>query len=98
MVKLAIYFYLFLYSRCIIHVSGSIIIVADYFLPTDILLALSASAPELQNSISQLCEVWWARELPGKEGLVTHCLLYLVARTLADGAMVGGCFFVFTHP
>jgi len=42
---------------------------------------------DLQNSISKLCEAWWVREGEGNaEELVPHTLLYLVARTLADGA------------
>jgi len=44
---------------------------------------------DLQNSISKLCEAWWVREGEGNaEELVPHTLLYLVARTLADGATV----------
>lgn len=56
---------------------------------TDILLNLSDVAPDLQNSISLLCERWWLGELEDRDGLVPNCLLYMVARTLADGATVG---------
>ena len=55
----------------------------------DILLNLSDVAPDLQNSISRLCERWWTKNGEGEaEDLVPHTLLYLVARTLADGATV----------
>ena len=54
----------------------------------DILLGLSEVSPDLQNSISLLCEQWWGRSLGDGEGLVPHCLLYLVARTLVEGATV----------
>ena len=54
---------------------------------TDILL--SPVVADLHNSISKLCEGWWAREGEEEaEELVPHTLLYLVARTLADGATV----------
>ena len=57
-------------------------------LSPDILLSLSEIAPDLQNAISLLCESWWTRELDEGERFVPHCLLYIVARTLADGATV----------
>ena len=55
----------------------------------DILLSLSEVAPDLQNNVSRLCERWWAKKGEKEaEDLVPHTLLYLVARTLADGATV----------
>lgn len=54
----------------------------------DILLGPLEVCPELQNSVSQLCEEWWSNEGTEREGLVTHTLLYVVARSLTDGALV----------
>lgn len=55
----------------------------------DILLNLSEVAPDLQNNVSRLCERWWAKKGEKEaEDLVPHTLLYLVARSLADGATV----------
>ncbi len=55
---------------------------------TDILLGPLEAIPELQNSVSQLCEGWWCTEREEREGLVPHTLLYIVARSLTDGALV----------
>ncbi len=56
---------------------------------TDILLGPLEASPELQNNVSLLCEGWWSSEGTEREGLVPHTLLYIVARSLTDGAVVG---------
>ncbi|XP_064397126.1 condensin-2 complex subunit G2-like isoform X2 [Halichondria panicea] len=53
----------------------------------DILLGPLEAIPELQNGASQLCEGWWCTEREEREGLVPHTLLYIVARSLTDGAL-----------
>ncbi len=54
----------------------------------DILLNELEVTPDLQNKVSCLLELWWGGEKPKREGLVPHCLLYLVARSLSEGAKV----------
>ena len=57
---------------------------------TDILLVPLESRPKLQNAVSQLCEAWWCGGREDRDGLVPHMLLYLVARSLTEGALVSG--------
>ena len=54
----------------------------------DILVSLLDSAPDLQNRVSQLCEGWWCAGREGREMLMPNTLLYVVARTLTEGATV----------
>lgn len=54
----------------------------------DILVSLLDSAPELQNRVSVLCEGWWCAGREGREVLMPNTLLYVVARTLTEGATV----------
>ena len=56
--------------------------------PLDILLSGLEEVPNLQNSVSELLEKWWCQEREGKEGVVPHCLLYVIARTLNEKAKV----------
>lgn len=57
---------------------------------TDILLSLPEEWGEVQNEVCTVCEMCWLRgeEVEGREQMVPHCLLYLVARTLSQGAIV----------
>ena len=63
------------------------------FLSTDVLLTSFEGTPVLQNRVSGLLEQWWCGEREGREGLVPHCLLYVIARTLNERAKVSwsGC-------
>lgn len=54
----------------------------------DIMVSLLDSAPDLQNHVSQLCEGWWSAGREGREDLIPNTLLYVVARTLTEGATV----------
>lgn len=49
-----------------------------------ILTVLPESAQNIQNSLLQLFELWWSRDLPGKEELISLTVPCLIARTLAD--------------
>ena len=46
--------------------------------------------PDIQNKTSALLEAWWQGEREGREEMVPNTILYLVARTLDDGAKVRG--------
>lgn len=54
----------------------------------DCLLTLSDLAPDLQNSISCLCERWWVMERRDRAEVVPNTVLYLLARALAGGSKV----------
>lgn len=54
----------------------------------DMLLTAMETTPDLQNRTCQVLEKWWCLELPRRDELVPNCLLYLVARTLTEGAKV----------
>ena len=54
----------------------------------DILVSLLDCAPELQNRVSVLCEGWWCGGREGREELMPNTLLYVIARTLTEGATV----------
>lgn len=41
--------------------------------------------PELQTAVSSLCQLWWLKELPGREQLVAQLTVYLCARALTSG-------------
>lgn len=55
---------------------------------TDVLISLLDSVPHIQNHVSQLCEGWWCARREGRESLIPNTLLYVVARTLTEGATV----------
>lgn len=52
------------------------------------LLSLPPEWSEVQNEMSEVCEVCWGREVEGREGVVPNCLLYILARTFSEGATV----------
>ena len=41
--------------------------------------------PELQMAVSALCQLWWLKEMPGREQLVAQLTVYLCARALTSG-------------
>ena len=46
-------------------------------------LLLRPSVPsDVKETLARLFESWWAAQLPGREGLVTHTLPYLLAQSL----------------
>lgn len=44
--------------------------------------------PDLQNRTCVLLESWWSGEREGREELIPNSLLYLIAKTLNEGAKV----------
>lgn len=56
----------------------------------DILFHLSAE-PELQNSISIICEDYYKENLPDKEMIIPQLIPYLILRCLDEG---GSTFFI----
>ncbi len=55
---------------------------------SDLLLVHLDTLPELQNKMCLLLESWWLKEKDDREGMVPNMILYLVARSLDDGAKV----------
>ena len=43
----------------------------------------AAEWPELQESVAKLCAAWWQTDAPGKEGLITQTIPYLLVRALS---------------
>ena len=54
----------------------------------DVFLTVMEITPDLQNRACSLLECWWNGEKEGREGLIPNSLLYLLARTLNEGAKV----------
>lgn len=52
------------------------------------LLSVPPEWSEVQNEMSEVCEMCWGREVEGREGVVPNCLLYILARTFSEGATV----------
>ena len=60
----------------------------DCKLSAELLLGCLDVVPDIQNKTSALLEAWWQGEGEGREEMVPNTILYLVARTLDDGAKV----------
>ena len=60
----------------------------DCNLSAELLLGCLDVVPDIQNKTSALLEAWWQGEGEGREEMVPNTILYLVARTLDDGAKV----------
>ena len=43
----------------------------------------AAEWPELQESVAKLCATWWQADAPGREGLITQTIPYLLVRALS---------------
>ena len=61
----------------------------------DILLSVPEEWCDVQNVMSEVCELCWVRDedVEDREQLVPNCLLYLVARTFSQGATVSQKFY-----
>ena len=60
----------------------------DCNLSAELLLGCLDVVPDIQNKTSALLEAWWQGVRESREEMVPNTILYLVARTLDDGAKV----------
>ncbi len=60
-----------------------------------ILSSLPEEASKVQFDIAKLCELWWTRELDGKDDLATQTMLYFLNKSLSPNATVSIKFLVF---
>ena len=56
-------------------------LVSSLHLLHDLLLRPSLPS-DIKETLARLFESWWAAQLPGREGLITHTLPYLLAQSL----------------
>ncbi|XP_033124191.1 condensin-2 complex subunit G2-like [Anneissia japonica] len=52
----------------------------------ELLLEFPDKANKVQASIAKVCQTWWVKELPGREGLVANTIMFFLVKSIQPNA------------